>query len=234
MKNIAVILAGGMGSRFGSAKPKQFLEVAGKMVIEYTIDAFDVNSNIDEVAIVMNPAYVSEMEQIVHRNCWHKVRHVLKGGDERYMSTFAAIEAYRGNDDCNLIFHDAVRPLVSQKIINNVVSAMEKYEAVGVAIPVTDTIFQIDADNETVVSIPQRSILRRAQTPQAFRYSIISKAYELALKDANFKSTDDCSVVLHYLHDVKIHLIEGEEKNIKLTYKEDIPILEKYSNGFVS
>ena len=112
--NIAVILAGGVGSRVGADRPKQFLEIRGRMVIERTIDAFEANANIDEIAVVINPMYIEEMESIVKRNRWKKVRRVLKGGAERYMSTLSAIKAYGDLEEANVLFHDAVRPMVSQ------------------------------------------------------------------------------------------------------------------------
>ena len=121
-RNIAIILAGGVGSRLGMSTPKQFFKVAGKMVVEHTIDVFERNQHIDEIAIVSNPALVADFENIVLRNKWRKVKKILKGGAERYYSSLSAITAYQ-NEDANLIFHDAVRPLVSQRIIDDVVKA---------------------------------------------------------------------------------------------------------------
>ena len=197
------------------------------MVIEYSIDAFDNNSNIDEIAVVIHPSYIDEMEDIVRHNSWKKVKRILKGGNERYMSSLSAIESYRDMPDCNMIIHDAARPLVSDRIINDVVEAMAHHDALGVAIPVSDTIFRVNEDKDTVVSIPQRSYLFRAQTPQAFKYRVIDNAYRIALKDPSFVSTDDCGVVANYLPEVKIHIVNGDENNIKLTYPGDIPLLEK-------
>lgn len=224
MKNIAVILAGGVGSRLGSEKPKQFLEIGGRMVIERTIDAFEKNERIDEIAIVMNPEYVGEMEEIARRNKWKKVSKVLNGGAERYFSTLSAIDAYKDADEVNLIFHDAVRPMVSQTIIEKVTDALEEHDAVGVAVKVTDTIWE--TDGETIKSIPNRSILRKAQTPQAFRLSVIKEAYRRGLQDPKMSSTDDCGMVMRYMPEEKIFIVEGEERNMKLTYKEDISYIE--------
>lgn len=227
MNNIAVILAGGVGSRLGYSIPKQFFKVAGKTIIEHTIDVFDNNSLIDEIAIVVHPLYIDEMESIVVRNQWKKVKKILKGGDERYMSTLSAIKAYEGGDECNMIFHDAVRPLVNNNIIKNVVEALKTFDAVDVAVPATDTIIEVDEDGKFIDKIPKRKLLRRGQTPQAFKYSIIAQAYEKALKDPDFISTDDCGTVVKYMPDVKIFVVEGEESNMKLTYKEDLFLLDK-------
>ena len=142
-KNIAIILAGGSGSRFGRDLPKQFLKVAGKKVIEHTIDVFEHNELVDEIAVVTRPEFISDIEQMVVNNHYVKVRKILQGGKERYHSSLSAINAYT-NDDDNLIFHDAVRPLVNDRIIDDCVKALEKYDAIDVAISVADTIIQVD------------------------------------------------------------------------------------------
>lgn len=224
-KNIAIILAGGVGSRLGLSTPKQFFKVAGKMVVEHTVDAFESHPLIDEIAIVSNPFYISEFESIIIKNGWKKVKKLLKGGQERYHSSLSAIQAYQGGD-VNLIFHDAVRPLVSRRILDDVIRALEKYRAIDVAMPATDTI--IETDGSFIRRIPDRSKLRRGQTPQAFHIDTIARAYETALKDEHFKVTDDCGVVVNYLPDTPVYVVLGEESNMKLTYKEDTYLLDKF------
>ena len=224
-KNIAVILAGGIGSRLGLSPPKQFLKVAGKMVVEHTIDAFEHNPQINEIAVVSNPYYISDFENMILKNSWKKVKKILKGGAERYHSSLSAIKAYEG-DDVNLIFHDAVRPLVSQRIINDVVKALDTYTAIDVAMPATDTI--IETEGNFIQHIPDRSKLKRGQTPQAFHINTISEAYKIALQDPNFKVTDDCGVIVKYLPKTPVYVVTGEESNMKLTYKEDTYLLDKF------
>ena len=223
-KNVAIILAGGIGSRLGLSTPKQFFKVAGKMVIEHTFDAFEHNQYIDEIALVSNPVYIPEVENLILKNSWKKVKKVLKGGKERYDSSLSAIQAYT-NQDVNLIFHDAVRPLVSQRIIDDVVKALQTYQAIDVALPSADTIIEIEGD--FISNIPDRSRLKRGQTPQAFHIETIRKAYEIALTDPNFKVTDDCGVVKKYLPETPVYVVAGEESNMKLTYKEDTYLLDK-------
>lgn len=225
IRNIAIVLAGGVGSRLGLSTPKQFFKVAGKMVIEHTLDTFERNPHIDEIVVVTNPVYVSDVENIVLRNGWKKVKKILKGGKERYDSSLSAIHAYEGGEEVNLVFHDAVRPLVSQRIIDDVCEALKTYEAIDVTVPAVDTI--IEAEGDHIASIPDRSRLQRGQTPQAFRLSVISEAYKRAFKDPDFKVTDDCGVVVKYMPEVPVHLVEGEESNMKLTYKEDTFLLDK-------
>ena len=224
-RNIAIILAGGVGSRLGLSTPKQFFKVAGKMVVEHTIDAFESNPHIDEIAIVSNPFYISDIESIIIKNGWKKVKKILKGGEERYHSSLSAINAYEG-EDVNLIFHDAVRPLVSQRIINDVIEALKTYKAIDVAMPATDTI--IETEGDFIRSIPDRSKLKRGQTPHAFDIESIRRAYEIALKDPHFRVTDDCGVVVKYMPEEPVYVVMGEESNMKLTYKEDTYLLDKF------
>lgn len=223
-RNIAIILAGGVGSRLGMTTPKQFFKVAGKMVVEHTVDVFERNPRIDEIAIVSNPMLISDFENIVLRNKWRKVKKILKGGKERYDSSLSAIRAY-DSEDANLIFHDAVRPLVSQRIVNDVIDALKSHRAIDVAIPSADTIIEVD-QNDYITAIPDRSRLRRGQTPQAFDRQLIADAYEKALKDPDFRTTDDCGVVRKYT-DEPVYVVRGEESNMKLTYREDTYMLDK-------
>ena len=209
----------------GEDCPKQFLRLAGRTVVEHSVDAFEHCDAIDEIVVVMHPDHLQQMQQIGEANKWTKLRHILAGGKERYLSSVAAIKACSAYGECNMIFHDAARPLVSDRIICDVVEALQTFSAVGVAIPMTDTVFQTDGD--TLRSIPDRRQLQRAQTPQAFRLSTIRQAYDIALRDPDFVSTDDCGTVLRYLPNVSIHIVRGDERNVKLTYKEDIPLIEQ-------
>lgn len=227
MKNIGVILAGGVGQRFGEVLPKQFLKVAGKTIIEHSIDAMEQNEFIDEICVVVHPLYINKMEEIILKNSWRKVTKLLRGGDERYMSSLAAIQAYESTPEVRLIFHDAVRPLVSQRIINDVVKALDTHSAIDVAVPATDTIIQVDKNGDFIEQIPVRQYLRCGQTPQAFWYPIIKEAYDKGLQDPAFRSTDDCGVVTKYLPDVKVYVVPGEDDNMKLTYPKDVFLLDK-------
>ena len=141
--NIAVVLAGGSGTRLGGALPKQFLEVEGKPIIAYTIEAFQKNPRIDEIVVVSRAENVDLMWGIVHRFHYEKVSKVLLGGKERYDSSLAAIAAYDHPDDV-LLLHDGVRPLVSQQSIYRFLDAIVRYNAVFLAIKTTHTIVEFD------------------------------------------------------------------------------------------
>lgn len=226
MRNIAVILAGGIGSRMGGREPKQYMTVAGRTVMEHSIAAFQRHPMIDGIAVVAAEAYHDRIAECVRRDGFTKVTRLLPGGKERHFSSLQAIRAYEG-EDCNLLFHDAVRPLVSQAVITRVVEALREHGAVDVAVPATDTMVEVD-ERGRVVAVPARDRLRRVQTPQGFRREVIAEAYERALRDPNFTTTDDCGVVLRYMPEVEVVVVEGERKNIKLTYPEDIKWAEEW------
>jgi 2-C-methyl-D-erythritol 4-phosphate cytidylyltransferase len=206
------------------AIPKQLLKIAGKPIIEHTLAAFEATSDIDEVIVLMTPGYVDDVNAIVSARGFRKVSAVLEGGLTRNDTTKLALEQL-GTDECNVLFHDAVRPLITARIVRECVNALRDYEAVDVAIPSADTIIVVDGD--VISDIPDRGRLRRGQTPQGFRLSTIRKAYELAWQDPNFAATDDCSVVLKYLPDVAIHVVEGSEHNMKVTDPVDLFIADK-------
>lgn len=228
-KNIAVILAGGSGLRLESKLPKQFINVSGKTIIEYSISTFQKSNAIDEIAIIINNNCISAIKDIVKNNKFTKVKKILPGGKDRNGSSLSAINAYKSEkqaEKINLIFHDAARPLVTETIIKDVVKALKQYNAVDVAMPATDTILEINK-NGFITNIPNRKYLRISQTPQAFKLNTIKNAYDKALQDPNFTTTDDCSVVLKYLKNEKIYIVNGSETNIKITYKSDLLLLEK-------
>ncbi|MFE0454788.1 SDR family NAD(P)-dependent oxidoreductase [Streptomyces sp. NPDC058914] len=233
-RTTAVILAGGTGQRVGLSIPKQLLKIAGKAVIEHTLTTFEKADSVDDVIVLMAPGYVPDVEKIVARAGFRKVSRIIEGGATRNETTERAIaalgEGLADGEDLNVLFHDAVRPLLSRRVIDDCVAALERYQAVDVAIPSADTIIVTRThgeDGEFITEIPDRSRLRRGQTPQAFKLSTIRRAYEVAAGDPNFQATDDCTVVLRYLPDVPIHVVAGDEYNMKVTQPVDVFIADK-------
>ena len=226
MKSIGVILAGGSGRRLGSELPKQFITIAGKTVLAHTLGVFEQNELIDEIIIVVHKDYLNETQEIVTKERFGKVRMIIPRGKERYHSTLAALNAYQ-DTNCKFIIHDAVRLLVTQQMISDTIEALDNCEACTTAIPATDTILQSDATKQFVNAIPDRSTLFQVQTPQGFLANTLREAYNKALTDPCFFSTDDCGVVKRYLPEISIKIIQGSPSNVKLTYKEDISIIEK-------
>ncbi|UGY94223.1 bifunctional cytidylyltransferase/SDR family oxidoreductase [Streptomyces gobiensis] len=234
VRTTAVVLAGGTGQRVGLSIPKQLLKIAGKTVLEHTLTVFEQAEGIDDVIVLMAPGYVADVEKIITKAGLAKVSRVIEGGTSRNETTERAIAALGENlaegEDANVLFHDAVRPLLSQRVISDCVAALDRYQAVDVAIPSADTIIVTRThgeDGEFITEVPDRSRLRRGQTPQAFKLSTIRRAYEVASADPNFQATDDCSVVLKYLPDVPIHVVAGDEYNMKVTQPVDVFITDK-------
>ncbi|MBA2897286.1 bifunctional cytidylyltransferase/SDR family oxidoreductase [Nonomuraea soli] len=230
-RNVAVVLAGGVGQRVGLNTPKQLLKIAGQTVLEHTLRVFESHADIHEIVLMMAPGFLDEATVLVDRNRFGKVRAILEGGASRAETTWRAIQAIEG-DGCRLLFHDAVRPLVESRIISECVTALDSYGAVDVAIPSSDTIVVAASSprGEIVRDIPDRTRLRRGQTPQCFRLEVIREAYRRALADPEFSRqppTDDCGVVLRYLPDVPIYIVPGSERNLKITYPVDIDIADK-------
>lgn len=219
MKNIAVILASGSGSRFGAKLPKQFVRLAGKPVIQYTIEAFETANVIDEIIIVTKEDFVGYVYEIVNSQNFRKVTKVIVGGAERYDSTLSALQAITERE-ANLIIHDAVRPFVSEEIINRCVKALESHDAVDVVVDATDTIVRVK--DGIIQEIPDRRFLKRGQTPQAFKKSTLQKAYNLFMQDAEKVASDDCGIVLKYLPNEPVVTVQGEEANFKITHQQDI------------
>ncbi|TXS55134.1 bifunctional cytidylyltransferase/SDR family oxidoreductase [Streptomyces sp. t39] len=233
-RTTAVLLAGGTGQRVGLAIPKQLLKIAGKAVIEHTLAIFEHADSVDDVLVMMAPGYVPDVERMVAKAGLSKVARVIEGGATRSETTERAIaalsEGLAEGEDRNVLFHDAVRPLLSERVIKDCVEALDRYQAVDVAIPSADTIIVTRThgeDGEFITDVPDRARLRRGQTPQAFKLSTIRRAYEIAAEDPNFQATDDCSVVLKYLPDVPIHVVAGDEYNMKVTQPVDVFIADK-------
>lgn len=246
MINIAVILAGGSGTRMGLGRPKQFLMMAGRTILEHSVSAFVDNGFVDHVIIVSNADFTSDVEAIVARHRaageWGKVRAVVAGGRERSDSSVNALryivdELLAGAGETpasapdaataggvGVLFHDAVRPLVDQRIIDEVCAALGESAAVNVTLPVVDTIVRVESGRMS--GVVDRSMLQRVQTPQGFRLDTIAEAYRRALADPDFRATDDCGVVMRYMPEVPIGVVRGSEHNLKLTYRDDIPLFE--------
>lgn len=224
-RTVAVVLAGGIGVRVGLGIPKQLIKIAGKAIVEHTLEALDASPHVDEIIIMMNAAAIGELDHLLDNDRFAKLTRILPGGETRNDTTQLAIAAIDG-DDTKVLFHDAVRPFIDDRIIEDCVRALDDYDAVDTAIPSADTIIQVD-ENRLITGIPDRSMLRRGQTPQAFRLGTIRRAYEIAANDPGFKATDDCGVVFTYLPDVPIYVVDGTAENMKVTEPIDVHIADK-------
>ncbi len=227
--NIAVILAGGTGSRMGMVdRPKQFIDIYGKPVVIHTIEAFEINENIDAVCVICTKEWQEDLSIWIKEYDIRKVRWIGDAGKTRQESSLNALNAIKDDvrDDDIIIIHDSARPLISQRIINENIEKVKVYGACDTVIPAQDTIIR-SVDGEYLESIPARRELYLGQTPQSFRYSIVRKAYDdyFALPENERPvMTDDCGLVL--ASGAKIGMAMGDKLNMKMTTMEDLLLIK--------
>jgi 2-C-methyl-D-erythritol 4-phosphate cytidylyltransferase len=223
---VAVLLAGGVGARAGLGMPKQFAELRGRTILEHSLRALHDHPAITGVLVVMAPGFVDAAHVVTAD--YGRVLAVVEGGAERSDSTVNALRWLdaHGHGDADVLVHDAARPLLTARIVDDCVAALAAHEAVGVAVPSSDTILRTDTSGR-IVEVPARAELWRAQTPQGFRAGVLQAAYDVALADPAFIATDDCSVVLRYLPDVPVHVVQGDDRNMKVTGPLDLAIAER-------
>lgn len=225
--NFAIILAGGNGSRMNSSIPKQYIEVNNKPIIMYSIEAFQKNSKIDKIIIVANSKYHELIKTYCLQYKITKLDKIIEGGSFRQESVLNALN-YLKNNDANdediILIHDAARPLVSQKIIDDNITECKLTGAVVTAIEVTDTIF-LENENKVSSSL-ERSKLRASQTPQTFYFKIIDEAHQ---KFKNEIVTDDVQMVLK--NKSKVSVVNGDKNNFKITTDNDLLLFKEILNA---
>ncbi|MCH9276428.1 2-C-methyl-D-erythritol 4-phosphate cytidylyltransferase [Bifidobacterium amazonense] len=229
---VAVVLAAGFGTRFDPNNPKQLVSVGGKPIVCWSIEAFERNERVSDIIVVVNPAVRATVEELIERAGYPKVRMIINGGRERVDSTAAALGALAEAgvpSRAKILIHDAVRPFVEQSSIDGCIDALDELDAATVAYASTDTVLLTEfRDGRKVVrQVPDRPHTFRAQTPQAFRFDTIRRAYDLASADPGFHPTDDTRVVVDYLPDSAVAVVDGSESNLKITTMADIPTAER-------
>lgn len=224
----AGILAGGVGSRMGATgMPKQFLSVAGKPIILHTIEKFLMCSRIDHIYVAVVRDYMSHITDILRKEIGNTDRiTVVEGGSDRNGSIVNVINAIRQNDsdpDSVLITHDAVRPFISARIIEENIDAAIEFGATDTVIPATDTIIR-SADGEKLDDIPVRSELYHGQTPQTFRIGWFEHDYNALSEEQKNILTDACKIFILAGRTVKI--VKGDSYNMKITTPFDLRLAE--------
>lgn len=222
-KVTAIILAGGQGSRFENSIPKQFLKIAGKTVLEHTIETFDRHQQVNSIVLVLDVSYHEEWSQRLESLDLNTQITLSASGQTRNLSTKLAIEKC-GNPDFVLV-HDAVRPMLQSSIITECIEQLEDFDAVDVALPSSDTIIEVDA-GKTITNIPDRNNYMLGQTPQGFRFDVIKAAYKRFDEISDRDMTDDCAVVSKYCPESQIKVVIGSTSNIKITRPLDFYIVD--------
>jgi 2-C-methyl-D-erythritol 4-phosphate cytidylyltransferase len=220
LMNSAIIVAAGSGKRFGAEIPKQFVELSGKPILIHTLEKFDQCKEIGEIILVLSSSETSGFLKVIEKYPIKKLAKIVAGGKTRAESVSKGFQAIRPQNSEIVVIHDGARPLVSVKEISNtILRAAEKGAACLVA-PVTDTIKRVF--NETITQTIDRNELRRALTPQAFKFEILKRAFAESKIDET--ATDECYLVEKL--GIEISVVEGSSRNIKITSPEDIAVAE--------
>lgn len=219
----AIVLAAGQGRRMGTKVHKQYLELAGKPVLYYSLKAFACSDVIDEIYLITGPGEEKYCRrEIIEKYEIPKVTKILPGGAQRYHSVWNGVQEME--EEGYVFIHDGARPFVNHEIIERVFQEVIHHKACVVGMPVKDTIKVVD-DNEFVKNTPDRKSLWMIQTPQVFENHLIKGAYSMLMRESYINVTDDAMVVEQMLK-YPIKLVCGSYENIKITTPEDLDIAE--------
>jgi 2-C-methyl-D-erythritol 4-phosphate cytidylyltransferase len=217
MRCVLIIPAAGIGSRFSSKIPKQFIKLKGKEILVHTIEKFTKLKEINSIVIASQKKYFGKIIRILIKNEITKPVKVVAGGKDRHNSVFNALQNCECEKGDIILIHDSVRPFVSEKLIKKLIHEAIRYKAVIPVIPISDTIKEVN--NGFIIKSLSREKLKRAQTPQVFEYSLLLDAFRKA-KKTKFIGTDEASIVEH--SKIKVKVIPGEITNIKITQRSDL------------
>ncbi len=225
MKNAAIVLAGGSGSRMKSRIKKQYQMIGEHPVLWYSLHVFEQCPRIEEIVLVCGAGETDLCrEQYVRQYDFQKIRHIVEGGTERCHSVYNGLKAA---EDCAFVLiHDSARPFIDQAMLNRILDTLEEYPACVAGMPVKDTIKIRDEDDCVEQTLP-REKLWMIQTPQAFSYPLIRQAYDkLERQEIQADGITDDAMVLEKSADVRVKLVEGSYSNIKITTPEDLIMAE--------
>lgn len=229
-----VVLAGGIGSRMGNVeKPKQFMEIGKKPIIIHTIEKFVVNPQFERVIVLAPKQWIRYTQDVVKKHIRQRDKvDVIEGGatrNETVMNSIAHIESCYGLDEETIIVtHDSVRPFVTHRILEDNIRFAREFGACDTVIAATDTIVQ-SLDNTMITDIPDRSKMYQGQTPQSFKAKRLRKVYQGLTQEEKQILTDACKIYI--LKGEKVHLVEGEVFNMKITYPFDLRVAQSILGG---
>lgn len=224
-----VILAGGKGTRMGNVeKPKQFMEIGGKPIIIHTIEKFVMNSEFSGILVLSPKQWIKHTQDLIRKYIPKDDRIcVIEGGstrNETIMNSIRFIEE-KGelNPDTVIVTHDSVRPFITHRILEENIRFAREYGACDTVVPATDTIVE-SMDHQMISNIPDRSKMYQGQTPQSFKAMHLKELYDSLSEEEKEILTDACKIMV--IKGEKVHLVEGEESNIKITYPYDMRVAE--------
>lgn len=230
--NFAGILASGMGKRMKMAKvPKQFLTLGDKPLIIHTIEKFLIISEIDVIIVAVAKDWMNHMEKLINKYCNHHKIHIIEGGKTRNETIINICNYIRENykkEKNILVTHDAVRPFLTQRIIQESIEVCKKYGVADTIIPATDTIVE-SKDGNVISNIPIRNEMYQGQTPQSFYVNEFIETYESLTEEQKNILTDACKV--YVMKGKKVGLVLGEPYNIKITTEYDFLLAKLILNN---
>lgn len=229
----AAILAGGIGSRMASEKPKQYINIGGKPIILHTIEKFCLCSEFEEILILCPKDWIEYTKGLISKHITPSDRiKVIEGGSTRNETIQNAIDHIKkaGNldDDTIIVTHDAVRPFVTYRIIKDNIEAAMNFGACDTVVPATDTIVASE-DGDVISAIPDRAKLYQGQTPQSFNALKLRKLYRSLTEEEKDILTDAAKIFVIKGEPVK--LVQGETYNVKITYPYDLTVAEGLLKG---
>ena len=216
--NYAIILSAGSGNRIRKNIPKAFLKIHDMYMLEYSIKAFSETKEIHHIILVVPKDYLETTQQLINEKAYTKVTQILAGGDSRFQSSQKGLSVIP-TADAHVLIHDAARPFVSKRIINDCIESLKHHDAVNVLSPVSDTLVKIEKN--IIKDTVDRNTYRQTQTPQGFKLAAITKAHQLAVKENMQDITDDFGLVLKY-NTGNYSWVNGSLRNFKITYAEDL------------
>lgn len=218
----AIIPAAGKGKRMGESVSKPYLRIAGRPILSYVIDALSRSEDIKDIIVVTRAEEVDYCRrEVITRFNFDKVSDVVAGGRERQDSVYEGLKSIKEKPGI-VVIHDGVRPFLSQRVLKEVIDCGRRFKAAIAAMPANDTLKRVDAKGWVKEGVSRDSIWR-IQTPQAFEYDLIMRAYEKAFK-SNLYVTDDAGLVERY--GCKVKVVVGSSQNIKITMPEDLTMAE--------
>ena len=238
--NLAVIFAGGTGSRMHSKeRPKQFLELYNKPIIIHTLEHFDNAEEIDEIIVVCLESWIDYLKKLLYKFRIEKVKRIVPGGSTGQLSIYNGLcEAKKaasdaGCDDAIVLIHDGVRPLINKSVIHENIESVKLYGSAITTAVVKETILVVSEDVRQIDYVPPRNKSRIARAPQSFWLNEILSAHINALSEGETNCIDSCSMMQKYGH--SLFLVDGPDENIKVTTPEDFytmrAILEAKENA---
>lgn len=225
--NIAVVIAGGVGSRMGHNIPKQFIEIKGKHILAYTLEAFQKSNLIDSIEVVCIEGWESDVWSYKEKYGITKLKWITKGGNTGQESIRNGVYNLKDKVDPNdnVIIHDGIRPLVEDYVLDDLIEKCDKYGNAVTSMPYNEQIFLIDDEISTIKYIP-RETLRRVATPQAYKFDLLYNKYQEAFeKEIGIYGSSYTNTMMVELG-VRLYFAIGSDRNIKLTTPGDLAIFE--------